>query len=73
MRQTPCRITAIFFRAAGTFLRLLHMQGRRPSRQIDILPFIFNQIAKKIAIRLKALFAAPLSPFEAASSLMAAT
>jgi len=41
-----------------------------PDRHITIY---FQSNSKKIAIRLKALFAAPLSPFEAASSLMAAT
>jgi hypothetical protein len=72
MRQTSCRITAIFFRPGGTFFRLLHILApatggkARNSGALEVFP-------KKMRLALKAFSAAPLSPFEAASSLMAAT
>jgi hypothetical protein len=36
MRQTPCRITAIFFRLAGTFWRQLYMNPPGRAHQSPI-------------------------------------
>src|SRR3546814_17607291 len=60
MRQSPCRITAIFFCTAGTFSALPYKSA---SWRADRSPIFrgFRKNPKKIAPALKAFFAEPRS------------
>jgi hypothetical protein len=64
-RQSACRRPAIFFRFPAIFSAPPYIRARQA---VD-----FTDFQKKMRPELKARFTPPLSPFEAASALMAAT